>query len=150
MNADATTQADASAQELLVRSARQVSAMLAILSRLLGLWWLARGSAGVRFPEWILFAGTLVAAGGVIYSPTHEVLGYKAYALVAPMASFTFAVIASVRPWQVYARAPREHEPRDPHAHDCDPRLHLEAAREPCAPLAIVAEVTAAQIHGPR
>ena len=69
------------------------------------LWWIARGRAAERWPEWLLFAGTLLASGGVIFSPTHEQLGYKPYALLAPMTAYTFAAIAPVRPWLTYALA---------------------------------------------
>jgi len=123
---------NASVQNLLVRSARNVTRLLAIMVPLLcavsvaneeaelattlrylavvetgfvALWWLARGPAAERWPEFFLFAATLLAAGGVIFSPTHALLGYKPYALLAPMAAQTFASLAPVRPWLTYALA---------------------------------------------
>jgi signal transduction histidine kinase/CheY-like chemotaxis protein len=123
---------DPGMRSLVVRTARQVSLMLAVVSPILcamslltgeaslwttlvytavvetafvALWLLSRGSLGARWPEWILFAGTLVAMFGVIFSPTHEYLRHKPYAMVAPMAAFTFAVMTPVRPALTYVLA---------------------------------------------
>ena len=117
---------------LLVRSARNVTALLAVMAPALcavslatgeatleatlpylaivetafiALWWWARGPAAERWPEFILFGATLIATGGVIFSPTHVLLGYKPYALLAPMVAQTFAQIAPVRPWLTFALA---------------------------------------------
>ncbi len=124
--------ADPGMRSLVVRTARQVSLMLVLIAPLLcamsvltgeaeagttiryaavvetafvAIYLLARGSVAVRWPEWILFAGTLVAMGGVIFSPVHERLAHKPYAMVAPMAAFTFAVMAPVRPALAYGLA---------------------------------------------
>jgi signal transduction histidine kinase/ActR/RegA family two-component response regulator len=140
-DAEATSSASGSAgsgssnqsvQNLLVRSARNVTRLLAIMVPILvaisvandeaelapsltylavletgfvGLWLLARGKAGERWPEQILFCATLLAAGGVIFSPAHLLLGYKAYAMLAPMVAQTFASLAPVRPWLTFALA---------------------------------------------
>ncbi|MEX2207409.1 MAG: ATP-binding protein, partial [Myxococcota bacterium] len=123
---------DPGLRSLVVRTARQVSLMMAVvapslcvMSLLTGeaslvttvvytavvetafvaIWLLSRGGIGARWPEWILFAGTLVAMFGVIFSPTHEFLRHKPYAMVAPMAAFTFAVMTPVRPELTYVLA---------------------------------------------
>jgi len=123
---------NASVQNLLVRSARNVTRLLAIMVPLLcavsiankeatlettlrylavvetgfiALWWWARGPAAERYPEFFLFAAMLLATGGVIFSPTHALLGYKPYALLAPMVAQTFASLAPVRPWLTFALA---------------------------------------------
>jgi len=70
-----------------------------------GLWLLARAKSAERWPELILFSATLLAAGGVIFSPSHLLLGYKPYAMLAPMVAQTFASLAPVRPWLTYALA---------------------------------------------
>ena len=123
---------NASVQNLLVRSARNVTRLLAIMAPVLcavsiankeatlettlrylavvetgfiALWWWARGPAAERYPEFFLFAAMLLATGGVIFSPTHALLGYKPYALLAPMVAQTFASLAPVRPWLTFALA---------------------------------------------
>ncbi len=123
---------DPGMRSLIVRTARQVTLMLAVISPLLcamslltgeaelvttlvytavvetgfvALYLVARGRMAERWPEWILFAGTLLAMGGVIFSPTHELLRHKPYAMVAPMAAFTFAVVSPVRPPLAYVLA---------------------------------------------
>ena len=117
--------ASASVYELLVRSARSVTRILAIIvpplcvvpvatgiaplepslvylaileSGFVALWWLTRGRAGERWPELLMFTATLLASGGVIFSPSHLLLDYKPYALLAPMTSLAFAALAPVRP----------------------------------------------------
>jgi signal transduction histidine kinase/ActR/RegA family two-component response regulator len=126
------SRSNADVQALLVLSARRVTRMLAVLCPLLSvtslvsgeatlgptleyvavvetgflaLWWFALGRGAERWPELIMFAATLLASGGVIFSPTHLQLGYKPYALLAPMAAQAFAALAPVRPWLVYALA---------------------------------------------
>ena len=93
--------ASASVYELLVRSARSVTRILAIIvpplcvvpvatgiaplepslvylaileSGFVALWWLTRGRAGERWPELLMFTATLLASGGVIFSPSHLLL----------------------------------------------------------------------------
>jgi signal transduction histidine kinase/CheY-like chemotaxis protein len=127
-----SSRSNASVQNLLVRSARNVTRLLAIMVPVLvavsvlnhdadlvpslyylavletgfvTLWLLARGRAAERWPEQILFSATLLAAGGVIFSPAHLLLGYKAYAMLAPMIAQTFASLAPVRPWLTFALA---------------------------------------------
>ncbi len=79
---------------------------LAILETgFVGLWLLARGRGAERWPEQILFGATLLAAGGVIFSPSHLLFGFKPYAMLAPMVAQTFASLAPVRPWLTYALA---------------------------------------------
>ncbi len=119
----------ASVHELLVRGARNVTRLLALMVPVLCgvsvanaeatldttlrylavvetgfvvLWWFARGQAAERTPQVFLFFSSLLAAGGVIFSPTHATLGYKPYALLAPMVSLAFASFAPVRPWLTY------------------------------------------------
>ena len=127
-----TGSSNASLHDLLVRSARNVTRMLAVLVPILCgvsvanfeatpettvryllvvetgfivLWWFARGRAAERWPEFFLFGASLLASGGVIFSPTHVLLGYKPYALLAPMVAQTFASLAPVRPWLTYLLA---------------------------------------------
>ncbi len=117
---------------LLVRSARSVTRLLAIMAPVLcavsvankeatldttlrylavvetgfiALWWIARGRAAEQCPEFLVFFATLLATGGVIFSPTHVLLGWKPYALLAPMVAQTFAALAPVRPWLTFALA---------------------------------------------
>jgi signal transduction histidine kinase/CheY-like chemotaxis protein len=119
-------------RDLLVRSLRQFAWMLVVISPALcvvailtgeasvettlrysgivetcfiAIWLLSRARFADRHPEFLQFALTLVAAYGVVFSPTHEKLQHKPYAMVAPMASFIFAVVAPVRPWLAYALA---------------------------------------------
>jgi signal transduction histidine kinase/CheY-like chemotaxis protein len=123
---------NASVHELLVRGARNVTRLLALMvpvlcgvsvangeatltttlrylavveSGFVVLWWFARGRAAERNPQLFLFSSALLAAGGVIFSPTHVLLGYKPYALLAPMVSLAFASFAPVRPWLTYLLA---------------------------------------------
>ncbi len=135
MSADGSAgsgRSNASVQNLLVRSARNVTRLLMLMvpplcavsvlngeaelapsliylavleTGFVALWLLARGKAAERCPELILFCATLLAAGGVIFSPAHLLLGYKAYAMLAPMVAQTFASLAPVRPWLTYALA---------------------------------------------
>ncbi|MBM4335184.1 MAG: response regulator [Deltaproteobacteria bacterium] len=124
--------ASASVYELLVRSARSVTRILAIIvpplcvvpvatgiaplepsllylaileSGFVALWWLARGRTGELWPEPVMFTATLLASGGVIFSPSHLLLDYKPYALLAPMTPLAFASLAPVRPRLTYALA---------------------------------------------
>jgi signal transduction histidine kinase/ActR/RegA family two-component response regulator len=125
-------QADPSMHDLHVQSLRQFAWMLVVIAPVLcgvailtgeaslgftlryasvvqtafvAIWLASRTRFAERRPEFLQFALTLVAAGGVVFSPTHETLPHKPYAMVAPMASFIFAVVAPVRPWLAYALA---------------------------------------------
>jgi signal transduction histidine kinase/CheY-like chemotaxis protein len=131
-SADEPIPASRTVHELLVRSAKRVTGGLVVSVPLLlsvsilsgeatlvptlkflvvieaafvGVWYLARGRVGDRWPELVLFAVAVLASAAVIFSPTHIQLGYKPYALLAPMAPYAFAAMAPVRPWLSYGIA---------------------------------------------